>query len=143
MFIVRPAELKDAIFLHEQLVVQQKKYNDLGYFKVHLEQLINNPNSVVHILTLENGTSIGCLVAEIKQGLSDRRKYAEIIEFFVQVKYRKLKGAEFLYHYFEKAMEKQEVFSIKVHCEIKSTLNQNFYTSKGFKYDKKAYLKNY
>ena len=44
---------------------------------------------------------------------------------------------------FEKEMEKREVFSIKVHCEIKSTLNQNFYTSKGFKYDKKAYLKNY
>jgi len=83
------------------------------------------------------------MVSEIKQGLSDRRKSVEIIEFIVQPKYRKLKGAEFLYNVFEEIMKQREIFSIKVHCEIKSTLNQNFYTSKGFKYDKKMYLKNY
>jgi hypothetical protein len=143
MFSVRQAEMKDAMFLHEQLVVQQKKYNDLGYFKLHFDQIFDNPNYIILILVLETGVSIGCMVAEIKQGLSDRRKHSEIIEFYVQAKYRKLKGAEFLYNYFEKEMEKREVFSIKVNCEIKSTLNQNFYTSKGFKYDKKAYLKNY
>jgi ribosomal protein S18 acetylase RimI-like enzyme len=123
--------------------VQQKKYNDLNYFKNHFSQFINNPNYLILILVHESKVNVGCMVCEIKQGLSDRRKYVDIFEFIVQPKYRKLKGADFLYNSFEKEMQMREVFSIKVHCEIKSTLNQNFYTSKGFKFDKKMYLKNY
>ena len=52
MFSVRQAEMKDAMFLHEQLVVQQKKYNDLGYFKLHFDQIIDNPNYIILILVL-------------------------------------------------------------------------------------------
>jgi len=102
-----------------------------------------SPEYIILILLHEDDTKIGAIVATIAQGLSERRKQANITDFFVLPKYRKLKGADFLYTQFEKELANLEVFSVKVSCEIKSTLNQNFYASKGFKFDKKLYLKNF
>jgi hypothetical protein len=52
-----------------------------------------------------------------------------------------LHAAEFLYHAIEQFTVAKKVFKLHVSCYINSTLNQNFYTKRGFKVNKKLYVK--
>jgi hypothetical protein len=143
MFTVEIGRLNHVNFIYEQLVVQRKiLFYSYDEFINSYNLFLSNPNNKVYVL-IDDQTKkhAGCIVAQVNQELSKKSRLIEIKDFIILSKHRKNKGAEFLYEFFESEMKREQVYNIKVECEVNSTLNQNFYTSKGFKIYKKTYLK--
>ena len=142
-FKVRKANLLDLEFIHQAIAATNGMNIGLHEFEILLKGKLKS--SGFHMLILEahsrNSTKAGLLVANTQQNLTDLWPTIEIQELFIMPKYRKYGAADFLYAYLENFTKEQKAYRLKVSCKINSTLNQNFYTARGFKISKKQYVK--
>lgn len=138
----RNATLKDILFFYEAMTSLEEIFIEHLEFDTKFKLKLEDAKS--HLLVIEDieiNQVIGCVVLQERQNLSDINIWIEIQELFIFPKYRKLKAAEYLYYFIEKYVQEKSIHKIKVACKINSTLNQNFYTKKGFKIEKKSYGK--
>lgn len=143
LFKVRKAKLSDVDFIHQCVTAINQSNIGLNDFESLLKQKIKATGFYIFILEehANSVTNAGLVVAAEIQHLIDLWPIVEILEFFITPKYRKFGAADFLYNYLEKFAKEKKAFKLKVSCKMNATLNQNFYTSRGFKIDKKQYVK--
>ena len=142
-FKIKKANLLDLKFIHQSIQSLSEQNIGLQDFETLFKSKTKSQSFTIFIL--EDRSRLGCnaglLVVQLQQNLSDKWPTIEIQELFILPKYRKFKAADFLYTYLEQFAKDQKAYKIKVNCKINSTLNQNFYTAKGFKISKKQYVK--
>jgi ribosomal protein S18 acetylase RimI-like enzyme len=140
-YTTRKAELKDVMYFFESISTQTDATLDINKFNEQFKKKLKDKTSILLLLEYTK-KSIGFIIAQEYQTLSDAFPSLEIQELYITSKYRKLKAAEFLYSQLEEKGKSKGYFKLKVNCNINSTLNQNFYISNGFKIQKKQYYKN-
>jgi GNAT superfamily N-acetyltransferase len=142
-FKVRKANQSDLEFVHQAIVSVNDSKMGLHEFETLYKMKLKTSGFFIFILEeySRNLTQAGLLVAHAQQNLADLWPTIEIQELFILPKYRKFGAADFLYGYLETFTKEQKVYRLKVNCKINSTLNQNFYTARGFKISKKQYVK--
>lgn len=142
-FKVRKANQLDLEFVHQAIVSVYESKLGLHEFETLYKTKIKASGFYIFILEeySRNLTQAGLLVAHVQQNLTDLWPTIEIQELFILPKYRKFGAADFLYGYLENFTKEQNAYRLKVNCKINSTLNQNFYTARGFKISKKQYVK--
>jgi N-acetylglutamate synthase-like GNAT family acetyltransferase len=142
-YIIRNAKISDLEFIHKSLISIYQNPIALNDFETIFKKKIKSTDH--HIFILENQSiSIefaGLLIATTNQHLIDMWPTIEILEIFIMPKYRKFGAADFLYNYLEGFAKAKKVFKLKVSCKINSTLNQSFYTHRGFRINQKQYTK--
>lgn len=143
LFKVRKASLADLDFIHQAVVSICEIKTAKHEFELLLKAKLKTSGCFVFILEEHSrvASKAGLLVARSCQNLTDGWPVVEIQELYILPKYRKLGGADFLYNYVENFSREQKAYRLKVNCNINSTLNQNFYTTRGFKISKKQYIK--
>ena len=143
LFKVRKAGIADLDFIHHAIVAINEVDIAKHEFELLLKAKLKTAGCFIFILEehTRSATKAGLLVARSYQNLTDYWPIIEIQELYIIPKYRKLGGADFLYNYVEGFSREQKAYRLKVNCNINSTLNQNFYTTRGFKISKKQYAK--
>ena len=136
----RKAELKDVMYFLESINTQIDSTLDIHKFNDQYKKKVKDKTSILLLLEVDK-KSVGLIIAQGYQTLSDPFPLLEIQELFIASKYRKLKAADFLFSEFVEKAKNNGYYKLKVNCNINSTLNQNFYISKGFKIQKKQYHK--
>jgi len=139
-YTTRKAELKDVMYFLESINTQIDSTLDIHKFNDQFKKKVKDKTSILLLLEVDK-KSIGFIIAQAYQTLSDPFPSLEIQELFIAPKYRKLKAADFLFSEFLEKAKNKGYYKLKVNCNINSTLNQNFYISKGFKIQKKQYYK--
>ncbi len=142
-FKVRKARLSDIEFIHQVISTLSESNIRLNEFEAILKAKLKATGYYIYLLeehskTIEN---TGLLVVNVNQSLTDFWPIVEVQDFFIIPKYRKFGAADFLYNFLENFAKEQKAYRLKVSCKINSTLNQNFYTTRGFKISKKQYIK--
>ena len=140
-YLARTATLKDIMFFYEAISAISEVNLDIVHFNTQFKNKIKDKSYTLLVLEADDKKIAGCILAQLRQGLSDQQPYVELQELYIFPKFRKLKGAEFLYAALEEKVIKQKIYQLRVNCNINSTLNQNFYVKKGFKIFKKQYKK--
>ena len=140
---VRKALFSDIDFIYQLVVSNAESNIGMDKFETHLKQKLKTSGFYIFILEDQKIKieKVGLLIATENQQLVDVWPIMEIQEFFIVPKYRKLGAADFLFNYLEQISTEKKVYKLKVNCKINSTLNQNFYTARGFKIAKKQYIK--
>lgn len=136
----RKAALKDVLFFYEAMSSLEGIYIDEVEFSNNFKLKFENPKC--QLFVIEDNSSqciVGCVILEERKHLSDVSAWFEIQDLYIAPKYRKLKAADFLYQQIESYIKESSIHKLKVTCKVNSTLNQNFYTKKGFKLEKKSY----
>ncbi len=143
LYKVRKAQLSDLEFIHQSVTAINQSNIGLNEFETLLKNKLKAVGYFIFILDAHHTTTdrAGLLIANESQYLIDKWPMIEIQEFFITPKFRKLGAADFMYSYLENFAKDKNAYKMKVSCKINSTLNQNFYTSRGFKISKKQYLK--
>jgi ribosomal protein S18 acetylase RimI-like enzyme len=139
-FTTRKAEIKDVMYFYESINTLTDSTLDIHQFYDQFKKKVKDKTNILLLLELDKKT-VGLIVGQHYQTLSDPFPLLEIQELFIAPKYRKLKAAEFLFSAFLEKAKTKGYYKLKVNCNINSTLNQNFYISKGFKIQKKQYHK--
>lgn len=139
-YTTRKAELKDVMYFFESINLQTDSALDINKFNHQYKKIIKDKTSIVLLLEVDK-KSVGFIIAQEYQALSDSFPFLEIQELYIAPKYRKLKAAVFLFSEFVEKSKNKGYYKLKVNCNINSTLNQNFYINKGFKIQKKQYHK--
>jgi len=140
-FNIRKARLNDV--MHYQEVVSlhlNKTWNVMDFDEFYKQKLKSKEYSFL-IMEDEEKKVAGGVILQDRHTFLDKFPFLEIQTFFVAPKYRKLNAADFLYEAIVATAVDKKVFKIQVGCYINSTLNQNFYTKRGFKVHKKLYTK--
>jgi N-acetylglutamate synthase-like GNAT family acetyltransferase len=140
---VRKAVFSDIDFIYSLVALNTESNIGIDKFETHLKQKLKTSGFYIFILE-EQKIKIekaGLLIASESQQLVDAWPIIEIQEFFIVPKYRKIGAADFLFNYVEQFSKEKKAYKLKVNCKINSTLNQNFYTDRGFKIAKKQYTK--
>jgi ribosomal protein S18 acetylase RimI-like enzyme len=114
--------------------------NEIEFDELFKLKLKTKSNQLL-VLIDQEGVSAGCAIIELRTVLTETYPFCEIQLFYIQPKYRKHFAAEALYQELEKASAMKNCFKIIVSSLIDATINQRFYTRKGFKFVKKTYLK--
>ena len=138
----RKATLKDVLFFYEAMCSLEDMYIDDLEFGNNFKFKMEDASS--HLLVIEERDAqqmVGCVVVQSRKNLSDSSAWMEIQELYIVPKFRKFKAADFLYQQLELYVKEISMHKLKVACRVNSTLNQNFYTKKGFKIEKKTYGK--
>lgn len=139
-YTTRKAELKDVMYFLESINTQIDSTLDIHKFNDQFKKKVKDKTSILLLLEVDKKT-VGFIISQAYQTLSDPFPLLEIQELFIAPKYRKLKAADFLFSEFVDKAKNKGYYKLKVNCNINSTLNQNFYISKGFKIQKKQYQK--
>jgi ribosomal protein S18 acetylase RimI-like enzyme len=139
-YTTRKAELKDVMYFLESINTQIDSTLDFHKFNDQFKKKVKDKTSIVLLLEVDK-KSVGFIIAQAYQTLSDPLPLLEIQELFIAPKFRKLKAAEILFSEFVDKAKVKGYYKLKVNCNINSTLNQNFYITKGFKIQKKQYHK--
>lgn len=136
----RKAELKDVMFFYEAICFITGLESDINDFNKKYKGILKDKSAILMVIEAD-GKTVGCIMAQIRQQLSDLHSFVEIQELYISPKFRNHKAADFLYNDFEVKYIQKKHKQIKVNCNVNSTLNQNFYIKKGFKIFKKQYKK--
>ena len=136
----RKAALKDIMFFYEAICFITGFESDINEFNKKFKALLKDKSAILMVIEAD-GKMAGCILAQVRQQLSDMHSFVEIQELYISPKFRNRKAADFLYNDFEDKYILKEHRQIRVNCNINSTLNQNFYVKKGFKIFKKQYKK--
>lgn len=143
IYKIRKAKISDLEFIHKSITSIYQTIIGLNDFEGILKKKINSSDH--HIFILEDHSIsleyAGLLIATTSQHLIDMWPTIEILDIFIMPKYRKLGAADFLYNYLEDFAKVKKAFKLKVSCKINSTLNQSFYTHRGFRINQKQYTK--
>lgn len=110
-------------------------------FDEFYKQKFKSKDYIFLIIEDEEKKEAGGVILQLRDTFLDKFPFLEIQTFFVTPKYRKLNAADFLYQAIVATAVEKKVFKLQVGCYINSTLNQNFYTKRGFKVHKKLYTK--
>ena len=110
-------------------------------FDERFKQMLKSKSYLFFILLASPKTIAGCAMLEIRKSILSPDPFVEIDTFYIDPKYRKWKGADYFYTAIEEQVKQSKVFKLKVSCNMNSTLNQNFYTKRGYKISKKQYNK--
>ena len=137
----KTASLKDVIFFYESICATSTIQPDIMVFNSKYKQRLKDKHCIQLLLEVDGKQAVGCVLAEVREQLSDANPYVEIQELYIFPKFRKLKAADFLYTALEEKVRELKIYQLRVNCNINSTLNQNFYVKKGFKISKKQYKK--
>ena len=140
-YTIRAAELKDIMFFYEAISALTAIKIDIVAFNAQFKTRLKEKGSKQLVLEADGKTIVGCVLAQVRQNLSDTSPFVEIQELYILPKFRKLKAADFIYSALEAHFLKQKINQLRVNCNINSTLNQNFYVKKGYKIFKKQYKK--
>ena len=138
---IRKAQSNDVENFHEAVCSSNNIKEDIINFEQRFKQMLRSKSYLFFILEAVPKKVVGCTVLEIRKNLISPSPFLEIETFYIDPKYRKWKAAEFLYKEIEQNVKQLMFFKLKVNCNMNSTLNQNFYTKKGFKISKKQYEK--
>lgn len=140
-YLVRKATLSDVMFFYEAIVsTAGLTLNENDFSAIYKAKLKIKSNQLL-ILLDTHGDIAGCTVIEHRAALIEDFPFFEIQFFFIKPKYRKHHAAEVLYHEIEKVAIEKKCFKIIVSSLLSATINQRFYTKKGFKLIKKTFLK--
>ncbi len=139
-YLTRMAELKDIMFFYEAMSSITGVNFDINEFNAKFKSILKDKSSIQMVVEVE-GKVVGCLLAQVRQQMSDQYSFVEIQELYIAPKFRKYKAADFLYTTFEEKFVSKKHKQLRVNCNVNSTLNQNFYVKKGFKIFKKQYKK--
>jgi ribosomal protein S18 acetylase RimI-like enzyme len=140
--IIRKATLKDILFFYNAFCTLYNKQFDINKFNVQYKAKLKSKE--YHLLVIElthSAKIVGCSCLQQRVLLFELDEFLEIQSFFITPEYRKLKAADFLYEGIELLANTLGIPYVQVSCNVNSTLNQNFYTKKGYKISKKQYQK--
>lgn len=141
VYAVRKATLSDVMFFYESInTTIGLTLNELEFDEIFKSKLKTKSNQLL-VLVDQVGVSAGCAIIELRSPLTEALPFYEIQLFYIQPKYRKYFAAEALYQEIEKLATTKNCFKITVSSLLDATINQRFYTRKGFKLVKKTYLK--
>jgi len=140
-FNIRKARLNDIMFYQEFISLQLNKPWNVMDFDEFFKQKLKNKEYSFLIIEDEEKKLAGGIILQYRHTFLDKSPFLEIQTFFVTPKHRKLNAADFLYQAIVALAAEKKVFKLQVGCYINSTLNQNFYTKRGFKVHKKLYTK--
>lgn len=141
LYNIRKAQLSDVMFFYNAVCLSSNKTNEIFDFDTRYKQMLKSKNHLFFVLEATPKKTAGCAILEIRKGISVPNTFMEIELFYIDPKYRKLKGADYLYTALEAQVITNNMHELKVSCNINSTLNQNFYTKRGHKISKKQYEK--
>jgi ribosomal protein S18 acetylase RimI-like enzyme len=140
-YTVRKATLNDILFFHSSIEsISGLTFNIMEFDFIFKSKLKIKSNQLL-VLIDQEGKLAGCSIVEFRTILSEKFPYFEIQLFYIIPKYRKYFAAETLYEAIEKITIEKKCFKIIVSTMSNATINQRFYTRRGFKFIKKTYLK--
>ena len=140
-YSIRKAQLSDSMYFYNAVcssTILEKEVND---FDEHFKKMLKSKHQLFFVLETAQKIYAGCAILEIRKNILSLEPFIEIDTFYIDPKYRKWKGADFFYSEIEEQVRQGKVFKLKVSCNLNSTLNQNFYTKRGYKIFKKQYQK--
>ncbi|MEI6189374.1 MAG: GNAT family N-acetyltransferase [Chitinophagia bacterium] len=140
-FNVRKAQLNDVMHFQEAISMHLNKPWNVMEFDEFYKKKLKDKEYTFLIMVDDEKKVAGGVILQYRQTFLDKSPFLEIQTFFVTPKYRKLNAADFLYQAIAETASEKKVFKLQVGCYINSTLNQNFYTKRGFKVHKKLYTK--
>lgn len=141
VFSVRKALLSDIMFFYESINAIEKLTLDINEFDSIFKSKLKLKNNQLLVLTDQDGCSAGCGITEYRTALTESFPFCEIQLFYIHPKYRKHYAAEAFYKEIEALATEKKCFKITVSTLLSATINQRFYTKRGFKLFKKTYLK--
>lgn len=140
-YTVRKATLSDVMFFYESInTTIGLALNEIEFDEIFKLKLKTKSNQLL-VLIDQQGVSAGCAIIELRTALTETYPFCEIQLFYIQPKYRKHFAAEAFYQEIEKLSAMKNCFKITVSSLLDATINQRFYTRKGFKFVKKTYFK--
>lgn len=139
-YAYRKASLSDMMFFYESMTSLENALIDTFEFENNFKSIILDSNYYLFIIE-DMHNPVGCVVLQKVYNLSDPSPWVEILEFFIQPKYRKLKAADYFYHTIETFVSEMGIFKMKVSCKVNSTISQHFFTKRGYKIQRKVYSK--
>ena len=141
IYSVRKATLSDVMFFYESInTTANLTLNEIDFDAIFKSKLKNKSNQLL-VLIDQQGNSAGVAIVEFRITLTESFPYCEIQLFYIHPKYRKHFAAEALYQEIENLSAAKKCFKISVSSLLNATINQRFYTRRGFKLVKKTYLK--
>lgn len=139
-YAYRKASLSGMMFFYESMTSLENALIDTFEFENNFKSIILDSNYYLFIIE-DMHNPVGCVVLQKVYNLSDPSPWVEILEFFIQPKYRKLKAADYFYHTIETFVSEMGIFKMKVSCKVNSTISQHFFTKRGYKIQRKVYSK--
>ena len=136
----RKASLSDMMFFFESMISLEDALINTFEFESNFKEKILDSNYYLYVIE-DLYKPVGCVVLQKVYNLSDPSPWVEILEFFIQPKYRKLKAADYLYQTIENSVSEMGIFKMKIACKVNSTISQHFFTKRGYKIQKKVYSK--
>lgn len=140
-YLIRKAHINDVQYFYDAVCSSNNINKELIDFDQRFKQMLRSKSYLFFVVEAAPQKLVGCAILEIRKSITSAYPFIEIETFFIDPKYRKWKAADFLYNALEEYLKQSKVFKLKVNCNLNSTLNQNFYTKKGFKISKKQYDK--
>ena len=138
---IRKAQSSDVIYFYNAVCSSNNIEKELFEFDVRFKQMLKSKSHVFFILEAAPKNIAGCAIFEIRKSILSPEPFVEIEILFIDPKYRKWKGADYLYTAIEEHVKQIKLFKLKASCNMNSTLNQNFYTKRGYRISKKQYQK--
>ncbi len=139
-YVYRKATLSDMMFFFESMISLEGALIDTFEFENNFKVKMLDSNYNLFVIE-DLHKPVGCVILQKVYNLSDPSPWVEILEFFIQPKYRKLKAADYFYHTIETIVSEMGVFKIKVSCKVNSTITQHFFTKRGYRIQRKIYNK--
>lgn len=141
IYSVRKALLSDVMFFYESIKTTGDLTLNVNEFDLTFKTKLKLKNNHLLVLVDQHGCSAGCAITEYRTTLTESFPFWEIQLFYIHPKYRKYFAAEVLYKEIETLAALKKCFKIIVSSLLNATINQRFYTKRGFKLFKKTYLK--
>jgi ribosomal protein S18 acetylase RimI-like enzyme len=141
IYSVRKATLSDIMFFYESINATTELTLNINEFDSIFKLKLKFKNNQLLVLIDQHGCSAGCAIIEYRTALTESFPFCEIQLFYIHPKYRKYFAAEVLYKEIEALAALKKCFKISVSSMLNATINQRFYTKRGFKFIKKIYLK--
>ena len=141
IYTVRKATLSDVMFFYESISTTADLTLNINDFDSIFKSKLKIKSNQLLVLINQQGNAAGCAIVEFRTAITEVFPFCEIQLFYIHPKYRKHFAAEALYQEIENSSAVKKCFKISVSSLLNATINQRFYTKKGFKLVKKTYLK--
>jgi N-acetylglutamate synthase-like GNAT family acetyltransferase len=141
IYNARKATLSDVMFFYESINTTENLTLNINDFDSIFKSKLKVKYNQMIVLTDQQGNAAGCAIIEFRTAITDVFQFCEIQHFYIHPKYRKHAAAEALYLEIELVAITKKCFKISVSSLLNATINQRFYTKRGFKLIKKTYLK--
>lgn len=141
IYTVRKAVLSDVMFFYESIKETANLTLNENEFDIIFKSKLKTKHNQLIVLLDQFGHAAGCAIIEFKITLTEGDLFSEMQFFYIQPKYRKYFAAEALYNEIEQILLNKKCKKLIVSTLLNATINQRFYTKRGFKFVKKTYQK--